>query len=454
MRPWRNPDLRRLALVAVLVGLAVPALVFPRVDLRLGPLRFQREGPGPLGLRLGLDLQGGVQLVYQAREPGVTADRMEGVARIIERRVNAFGVVEPTIQVLGENRILVQLPGVAEVEEAKRLIGRTARLEFKYRDCQDPLCTQFEDRDTGLTGENLVRAEPTTEPTTGEPIVSIQFDAEGARLFGQLTRQILQTDPNDRIAIFLDEELLIAPVPQDVILGGQAIIRGPDFTPERVRVLAIQLQSGALPVSLELIQEQDVDATLGKDALAQSLVAGYVGLALVVLFMVLYYRIPGLLASLALAIYTTLVLAIFKLVPVTLTLAGIAGFILSIGMAVDANILIFERMKEELQKGRSLLAAVDTGFRRAWPSIRDSNVSTLLTTLILYWFGTRLGATLVAGFALTLFIGVLVSMFSALTVTRTFLRLTARTPLGRRLHLYSPVPLPAPGPTTPAPERR
>ena len=434
-------DLRRLLLVLVLVGVSITALAFRTIDIDLPGVNFNRTGSGPLGLRLGLDLQGGVQLIYQAvatpEKPDPSADDMEGVRRIIETRVNAFGVTEPSIQIMGSNRLLIQLPGVADIEEAKKLIGQTAVLNFKERTCNDLLCEEFSDAETGLTGERLRRAFADRDPTTSAPIVRLEFDSRGAQIFADVTTRLAGT--NNRIAIFLDDEEIVAPVAQQAILGGQAFIEGRDFTFDRVRTISIQLESGRLPIPIEVLQEQDVDATLGADALDKSLVAGYVGLALVVLFMVAYYRVSGLVASLALFCYVVLVIAILKLIPVTLTLAGIAGVILSIGMAVDANILIFERMKEELRSGRSLLSAAETGFSRAWPSIRDSNVSTFITCAILFWFGSRLGASLVTGFALTLFIGVAASMFSAIFISRTLLRISAVTPLGRLVSLYTPV---------------
>jgi preprotein translocase subunit SecD len=429
-----NRYVRRLIIIGILFGISILVLVVQSWDLGVGGTRFKRGDSNFLGLRLGLDLRGGVHLVYEAQQAGVTAQDMESVASTIERRINAFGVAEPNIQVLGDNRILIQLPGVTDVNEAKRLIGETAQLSFKERICQNDACTEFEDRDIGLTGEHLTRAFPSQNPTTGLPVVSIQFDSEGSRIFGEVTSRIAGT--NNRIAIFLDEVELLAPVAREAIFGGQAVIDGPDFTSQRVRTISIQLESGRLRVPITVIQERDVDATLGQDSLDKSLVAGYVGLALVILFMVMYYRLPGLLASLALVVYVALNLAVFKLLPVTLTIAGIAGFILSIGMAVDANVLIFERMKEELRQGRSLVAAIDSGFARAWPSIRDSNVSTFITCIILWWFGSRLGASVVTGFAVTLFIGVALSMFSAVFVSRTFLRLSAATGLGRLLGLF------------------
>ncbi|MSQ11801.1 MAG: protein translocase subunit SecD [Dehalococcoidia bacterium] len=422
---------QRLIVIGALAALAVAFLAVKTWNIG----GFDRGEEGTvLGLRLGLDLEGGVQLVYQAQQETVTQEQMEGVATIIERRINSFGVAEPNIQVLGTNRLLIQLPGVTEVNEAKRLIGQTATLEFKERECQNPDCTQFIDKDIGLTGDLLSRAFPGRDTVTGRPIVHIEFDARGEQIFAEATNRIAGT--NNRVAIFLDEEELLAPVAEQAILGGRAFIQSPTFTSERVRTIGIQLESGRLPVPIEVIQEQEVDATLGQDSLANSLKAGYIGLGLVALFMVLYYRLPGATAAAALMVYVAITLALFKLIPVTLTLAGVAGFILSIGMAVDANVLIFERMKEELRQGRSLVAALDAGFARAWPSIRDSNISTFITCGILYWFGNRLGASVVSGFAVTLFLGVVLSMFSAIFVSRTFLRVVVRSSASHQAGLF------------------
>ena len=427
-------NLRSLVLITVLLAVAVTVLIIPTVQVG----GFERGGKGPLGLRLGLDLQGGVMLIYQAELEGVTDDQMAGLVGTIERRVNAFGVTEPSIQVMGGDRLLIQLPGVEDVDEAKQLIGQTAKLDFKERICADVACVEFEDRDIGLTGELLERAFASRNQTSGKHVVNLNFNSEGSRIFYETTSRIAGT--NNRTAIFIDDVEIIAPVARQAIAGGNAIIEGPDFTLQRVQAIAIQLESGRLPVPISVIQEQDVDATLGSDALAKSLVAGYIGLALVALFMIAYYRVPGVMATIALLSYIVLVLAIFKLMPVTLTLAGIAGFILSVGMAVDANVLIFERTKEELRTGRGLTGALETGFNRAWPSIRDSNVATFITCIILFWFGTRLGATMVVGFSVTLFIGVAVSMFSALTISQTLLRFAAASRLGRAPKLFTPVP--------------
>lgn len=439
-----NRDVRRLFLIIILVAVSVWGLAVQSYSIDIFNFNFTRgDDDGPLGLTLGLDLQGGVQLIYEAVEEGVTASQMEGVQEKIERRTNAFGVTEPTIQLLGENRILIQLPGVEDVEEAKRLIGSTGKLEFKERICEadpetgDP-CARYSDQDIGLTGELLSRAYAGTHQSTGRPIVNLEFNSEGARLFGESTARIAGT--NNRTAIFLDDEEIVAPVARQAILGGQAFIEGPDFTFERVRTISIQLEEGRLDTPIAVISEHNVDATLGEESLNRSLVAGIIGFGLVVLFMILYYRLPGLMASLALICYIILVMFIVKLVPVTLTLAGIAGFILSIGVAVDANILISERTKEELRTGRALLGAIGTGFSRAWPAILNSNVATMITCAILFWFGSRFGASAVTGFAITLFIGVATSMFTAVIISQTLLRILAVTPLARFTGLFTPVP--------------
>ncbi|MCH9010776.1 MAG: protein translocase subunit SecD, partial [Chloroflexi bacterium] len=294
----------------------------------------------------------------------------------------------------------------------------------------------YSDEDFGLSGDNLTRAYPSLNATTDQPIINIEFDAVGTRLFGELTTAIAGS-PNDAIAIFLDGEELIAPVVTSPITSGTAIIQGRDFTIEEVRDKSFLLEGGRLPVPIELIQERDVDAILGADSLAKSVVAGGVGMALVFLFIAFYYRLPGLIAALALVIYAVLVLAVYKLT-VTLTLSGVAATILSVGMAVDANILIFERMKDELRNGRTLVSAINIGFNRAWPAIRDSNVSTLITCAILYYFSNQLGTTIVQGFAFTLAIGVMISMFSAIVVTRTILRVVATTPLATHLGWFVP----------------
>lgn len=371
--------------------------------------------------RLGLDLSGGAQLIYELdtskleeRDKDEATDR---VVVIIERRINALGVAEPVIQgtsFAGKPAVLVELPGVTDIKQAIDLIGRTAQLEFYEQGPNGQFLP------TGLTGAYLGRADvefQATQSIRNEPVVSLRFNDEGARLFEEITAR----NVGKPLAIILDSEIISAPTVQDVIAGGNAVITGIGDIKE-AKFLAIQLNAGALPVPINLIEQRTIGPTLGQQSLIKSLLAGLMGLALVAAFMILYYRLPGLVAVLALLIYAAISLAIFKIIPVTLTLAGIAGFILSVGMAVDANILIFERMKEEQRKGAPINAVISLGFSRAWTSIRDSNVSSLITAAILY-FGTT---GLVRGFAITLAIGILVSMFTAITVTRTFLKLVLR----------------------------
>ncbi|MBI2910745.1 MAG: protein translocase subunit SecD [Chloroflexi bacterium] len=395
------------------------------IHLRLGDFRFDRQGAV-----LGLDLQGGTQLILEADLSQVEQQRrtqaLEGVQRIIERRVNAFGVGEAQIQVQGENRLSIQLPGIRDIAQAKSLIGRAAKLDFRER-VTDAVTGASEwvvakargtdGAERELTGSYLrPNSYLTTSSQSGLPEVAFEFDDEGSVLFEQLTTRLL----GRQLGIFLDGELISAPTVQATIRS-RGVITG--VTAETGRSLAIQLNSGALPVPVSVVLERTVDATLGADSVRKSVVAGEVGMAMVILFMLLYYRMAGVLASVALIIYALLVLAIFKLIPVTLSLPAIAAFILSVGMAVDANILIFERTKEELRNGRTLGAAIDAGFNRAWSSIRDSNANTLIVCLILFWGGDALANTLVVGFAFTLGIGVVVSLFTAITVTRVLLHL-------------------------------
>ena len=341
------------------------------------------------------------------------------------------------------------------IEDAKRLIGQTAQLTFFERECLstfeeltlspgacEPVSEggggRYVDRPVDITGEDLTDAFTQRNPTTNAHEVHLEFKGKAVDIWSDLTRRLVG-DQLRRIAIFRDDEQLTAPVVSGHSPDGRTRITG-RFTREEARTLSIQLDSGRLKVPLELIREDTVDALLGEDSLKKSLVAGFVGLGLVLLFMVVYYRMAGLVAATSLIIYSVIVLSIFKLLPVTLTLSGIAGLVLSIGMAVDANILIFERMKEELRTGRSLTSSMDVGFRRAWTAIRDSNFSTILTCLILWWFGSRTGTPIVTGFALTLGIGVIISMFTALTVSRNMLQVLAFTPAGRRLSLFTPEP--------------
>ena len=341
---------------------------------------------------------------------------------------------------------IVDYQVTGSIDEAKGLIGETAQLEFLRRKCGAPIAAAggciapFTDSSVGLTGDDLVDAFVGTEQATGAWVVNIQFDDRGAELFGQMTGEIntqtnRQTD--EVIAVFLDGHELIAPVARAHIRDGRSQISG-NFSRETARTLAIQLKSGRLPVPLSLIQESAVDSILGKESLERSLQAGLVGLGLVLVFVIAYYRAAGVVAAVALLCYAVVTLAIFKLVPITLTLPHIGGFILSIGLAVDANILIFERIKEEIRLGRSLGSAMEVGFNRAWPAIRDGNVSTLITCVVLLWFGNRLGGGLVNGFALTLLVGVLVSMFTAVLVSRNLLQALQTTGLGRAANLFTP----------------
>jgi len=419
-------------------------LLFALVLFTLALLIVLPIGSGVLGskgLQLGLDLKGGSYLVYQAdltkKDPSQTdAQVMAAIQTTIERRVNAYGVTEPIIQLEGNDRLVVQLPGVKDINEALKLIGQVAELDFREQvvDPSSGNTTWVIAKAAGSNGteEELTgayfkpNATVVLDPTTSKPEVAFEFNAEGAVLFQNITTRNL----NKPLGIFLDNELISAPTVQAVI-GAKGVITGVSL--DEAKTLAIQLNSGALTVPMSIIQQTDVDATLGADSLNKSLFAGLIGIALLACFMIAYYRWLGFLAVAALSVYGAIVLAIFKLVPVTLTLPGIAGFIISVGMAVDANVLIFERMKEEMLAGRTLGGGIAEGFRRAWPSIRDSNVSTFITCIILYWFGGTFGAFMVKGFAVTLFLGVAVSMFSAITVTRTFLTAMASTQTGRRL---------------------
>ena len=354
------------------------------------------------------------------------------------------------------------------IEEAKSLIRSTAQLVFKERRCTGTLedlqsarqiglpdpCNSVEaggggieginyiDIDIGLTGNDLVRAFPDRDPTTTLPQVRLEFDNRGRGILREVTTRIAN-NPLFRLPIFLDDQQVSAPTVNAAILNGNAVIEG-GFTREGAKELAIQLESGRLPVPLKLIREDTVDAILGDDSLRKSLIAGLIGLALVLVFIVTYYKLAGLVAATSLIVYAVITLAVFKLIPVTLTLSGVAGLILSIGMAVDANILIFERMKEELRAGRTLASSMEVGFRRAWSAIRDGNVSTIVTCLILWWFGSRLGTPVITGLAITLMIGVIVSMFTAILVSRNLLQILTFTPAGTRSGLFTPEGRPQP----------
>ncbi len=458
-------------LAILLIAAAAVWVVLPqggKLDLRKIKIPYNQT----FKTRLGLDLQGGSHLVYQADFKEIKqqdqADALNAIRDTIERRVNSFGVSEPLVQVTGSDRIIVELPGIKDINEAISQIGQTPYLEFKVQGVQQQEIKPDEKgtlnldagsgwQNTGLSGKQLKKASVDFDQGQGlssQVVVRLEFNDEGTKLFSDITTANI----NKPVAIFLDGQLLSAPTVQNAITNGTAIITG-DFTVQQAKDLATRLNSGALPVPIKLISQQNVGATLGKESVQKSVAAGLIGLLLIAIFMIVYYRFPGLLATVALLIYAIVSFAVFKigisfsavamvgiffflgltvnswfgalalisyvvmiflkgLSPVTLTLAGIAGFILSIGMAVDANILIFERLKEEIRAGKEIHKAVEDGFARAWLSIRDSNVSSLITTVILYIFGTPA----IKGFAVTLGIGILISMFTAITVTRTFLK--------------------------------
>ena len=368
--------------------------------------------------KLGLDLVGGSRLVLEAQTTKsvaeITPEVMERLQFAIENRVNKLGVAETVVQQIGDKRLLVEIPNVTDLKEAKAFLGETAQLEFKKEAVKKDGTTEWVE--TGLTGQDLAKSMLTTD-SVGHWVVSLEFKAEGSRKFAELTKELV----NKPMAIFFNGDLVSAPNVNEPIYGGKAQISGGDsgFAYDEAERMVNLLNAGALPVPAKVVEENTVGPTLGADSIQKSKVAGVIGLGFVMLFMLAYYRLPGLIADVALIIYSLMLFALFKAIPVTLTLAGIAGFILSIGMAVDANILIFERTKEELRAGRNLFTAINSGFDRAFTSIFDSNMTTIITCTILYLLGT----SIVKGFALTLAIGVVVSMFSAITITKNFMHL-------------------------------
>src|SRR3989338_3644195 len=395
----------------------------PEININLGPVKYKKS----FSTRLGLDLSGGTHLVMEADMAKIpSGDRQsayESARNTIERRINLFGLTEPVIQKakVGDSyRIIVEIPGISDMSKAIDLIGTTAQLSFR-QEASDAakIATpssylEIWPIDSGLTGKNLKRSQVVFDPKSGAPQVSLEFDSQGAKIFEEITGSNI----GKTIAIFLDQSLLSAPRVNDKITGGQAVIQG-QFSLNEAKQLSILLNAGALPVPLKVIEQRQIGATLGQKTIHNSLIAAATGLSTVALFMIVNYGFLGVVADIALVFYAFIVFAVFKTVPVTLTLAGIAGFILSIGMAVDANILIFERMKEELRWGKDYLTSLKLGFDRAYPSIRDSNISSLITCGILYWFGTGI----VRGFAITLSLGIMISFFSAMVISRTFLRL-------------------------------
>src|SRR3989344_4056839 len=459
---------KNLFLIAIILGsLLLLAFVAPQaINTVAKKLRIPKVNISTPDFSLGLDLLGGAHLVYQAdlsKITGSTSDAMQGVRDVVERRVNLFGVSEPVVQVSGSDRLIVDLAGINDVNQAIQLIGQTPFLEFKtiLPTAQgDAIIKEaLGDEAQGLTAVNLCapangatlgqflitfKVDPCYQPSglngsglktaqvsfnnqSLSPQVSLELNDQGAKLFGQIT----QANLGRTVAIYLDGLPISTPTVQSAITDGHAVISG-NFTPAEAKTLVERLNSGALPVPIQLISQQTIGASLGQDSLQRSLRAGVYGLIFVAIFMILFYRLPGIISVVALLVYVLIVLSFYKFIPVTLTLAGIAGFILSLGMAVDANVLIFARMKEELAGGKSLFVAMHEGFSRAWLSVRDSHVTTLIGAVVLY----ATTSSIVKGFALTLGIGVLTSLFTATIVTRTLLNLVTTKWFERKQWLF------------------
>ncbi len=414
------------------------AIIAALIAIPTAPIEI---GSTTITTHLGLDLVGGVQALMEADLPEnavIDSDSMNVARTIIENRANGLlGVGEAVVQLAGNRRIVIELPGETDPEAALAVLGETGQLEFVdmshltgdqiaalrgSRIVTDfPAPPQVEEGTpifhTVMVGSSLqtVNAQ---QDTFGQYGVSFELDSEGTTIF----REYTQANTGGYLAIVLDKTIISIPRVETAITSGRGVISG-SFTPETANELAIQLRSGSLPIPLVIVESRTIGPSLGQDSLQKSLVAGMIGLGVIALFMMGYYRLPGIIADLALLVYVVMTFALFKLIPVTLTLPGIAGFVLSLGVAVDANILIFERMKEELREGRVLNRAIDLGWDRAWPSIRDSNIATLITCGILFWFGSAFGASVVKGFAVTLSLGIGVSLFTAIVVTRSFLHL-------------------------------
>jgi len=429
-------DIRLLILIVVVAALAIWISIptNPGIHISLGGARFDRE----IKISQGLDLQGGMQVLLEPDLPtdqAVDTQAMEAARGIVENRVNGLGVVEPVVQAVGGRRVLVELPGIKDPEAAVATLKQTGLMEWvdagsQYLEPGTKIKTDFGTSaeptpevtptekiyHTVLTGRDLKTARVEFD-RNGLPVIAFELNPDGGKIFAQHTAQ----NVNRYLAIALDRVIISCPRINSTIPDGKGEITG-QFTVDQAKAMVLQLRYGALPVPLKVVDSRAVGPSLGQDSIQKSIRAGTIGLAIVLLFMLIYYRLLGFLADLALIIYALVTLSLFKLIPVTLTLPGIAGFLVSVGMAVDANILIFERIREELRQGRTLERAIDSGFRRAWTSILDSNISTWITCGILYLFGSSFGATVVKGFAITLALGVLVSMFTAITVTRTFVR--------------------------------
>jgi len=423
----RRRNVYLLIFILVLFGFALWSIV---------PL--DRNVFGREGLRLGLDLAGGSYLVYQADlsgiEPGTEDEIMKGVKDVIERRINALGITESTVQIqqqAGEYNIVIQIPGIADIEKAKEMVGLFTVLEFREQDSEGnwiPATGTVNGEELTLSSRYFKENTDVVADSYGKPLLIFEWDETGAQLSKQITTRLL----GKQLAIFLGDNLVTAPK-VDSVVEDKGQIEGMASYDEALELSRL-LNAGRIDVPLGRwvdaefqpsipLYERTVDATLGQDSIQKSIMAAGIGIVLLVIFMILYYRLPGLVACLSLGVYGAVLLAIFKLVPITVTLPGVAGFVVSLGMAVDANVLIFERTKEELRAGRSLAAAVEAGVSRAWSAIRDSNITTFIACIILIWLGGELGARMVSGFAITLFIGVALSMFTAIVVTRTFLRL-------------------------------
>ncbi|MEJ5201642.1 MAG: protein translocase subunit SecD [Anaerolineales bacterium] len=438
-----------LVLILILLGIAIWIDLPNNPGIKIG--NFERS----LDTVLGLDLKGGMQVLLEADLPAdvpVDAQALDDARRIVENRSNGLGVKEVVFQVAGSRRIVGEFPGLTNTEEVTNVLKETGQLEFV--DMGDTPLPEGTVIKTTL-GQSQTSTEPTEVPTTqataetaqtqtapgtedkvwttimtgdqlksvsvttdqlGKPVVQFELKPDGQKIFADFTSQ----NVGKYLAIVLDKKIISVPVIRSAITEGSGIIEG-NFTVDTANALAVQLRYGSLPIPLKVVESRVIGPTLGEDSLNKSLIAGLIGFALVTLFMIIYYRLPGGIAILAIINYALITLALFKLIPVTLTLPGIAGFLLSTGGALDANILIFERLKEELRSGRTLRQAVDLGWKRAWPSIRDSNIATLITSTILFWFGSAYGASIVKGFAVTLALGVAVSLFSAIVITRTFL---------------------------------
>ena len=464
----KQRDIISLIAIAVLFVLSL-LVVLPGTSSQFKNLGFGRN----LDFVLGLDLRGGVEAlleVPQSYTQEVTTQQLNDAQRILENRTNALGVSENQFQVAGNRRIDAQFPGLSDPKSVLDIIKETGQLEFvdmgttqiaegtKIKTdlnsgasaqptpagtatASQPTPTAAADAPapttsptdkvwhTVMTGDHLKSVGVTTD-SLGKYIISFELDTQGAQIFKDYTT----ANVNKILAIVLDKTVISAPVINSPIPDGQGIIQG-SFTSESANALAIQMRYGALPIPFEVAESRLIGPTLGQDSLNKSLVAGLIGFSVVVLFMIMFYRLPGVVAVISIAIYALITLSIFKIIPVTLTLPGIAGFLLSTGSALDANILIFERLKEELRAGRTFLQAVDLAWKRAWPSIRDSNIATLITSAILFWFGSSFGATIVKGFAFTLAIGVVVSLFCAAFVTRTFLNVVMSSMNPENKHL-------------------